>query len=87
MLEKGNDDWDNDSWDLSRWFMNVAWTVKPHSYSQQVSWAKAAHKIWSQNGTRPEELREKTKPNWRKDLQMYEQRKRARKIQQQRIFN
>ena len=71
MLEKGNDDWDNDSWELSNWFMNVASTVKPHSYSQRVSWAKAAHDIWQKNGTTPEELRLKTKPNWQKDLQIY----------------
>lgn len=87
MDEKGNDDWDNDSWDLSRWFMNVASTVKPHSYSQQCSWAKAAHNIWQKNGIRPEELRAKNNPNWQKDLQIYKQRERARKIKQQRIFS
>ena len=68
MLEKGNDDWDNDSWELSNWFTKVAKTVKPHSYSQMIAWAK-------------------TEPNWRKDLQIYEHRMRARKIKQNRMFN
>ena len=71
MLQKGNDDWDNDSWELSNWFTKVAKTVKPHSYSQMISWAETAHNIWQKNGTPPEELRAKTKPNWRKDLQIY----------------
>ena len=52
-----------------------------------IAWAQTAHDIWQKNGTRPEELRAKTKPNWRKDLQIYEQRMRARKIKQNRIFN
>ena len=52
-----------------------------------IAWAKTAHDIWQKNGTPPEELRAKTKPNWRKDLQIYEQRMRARKIKQNRIFN
>ena len=86
MLEKGNDDWDNDSWELSNWFTKVAKTVKPHSYSQMIAWAQTAHDIWQKNGIRPEELRAKTKPNWRKDLQIYEQRMRARKIKQNQIF-
>ena len=87
MLEKGNDDWDNDSWELSNWFMNVASTVKPHSYSQRVDWAETAHQIWMKNGTTPHELRQKTNPNWQKDLQIYQQRQAARKNKLKRIFN